>query len=144
MSERAPVPDSEWQKFSSQNEAAVEAERTNIRRSERPWPKPGTPEANEVLVNSIESGELTYEELDQMALQAYKETPPSERNWRRDAGFYQLTENERHQELIAEAIRDTRALSETLRAAIRDPQKQRRLRELLQEIDNELQQEPGR
>ena len=77
-------------------------------------------------------------------MKSYKETPFTERNWRRDAGFYQLPENDQHRELLAEAIRDTRALSETLRVAVSDPQKQRRLRDLLTEIENEIQKKPDR
>jgi len=111
--------------------------------SEEPLPKPGTPEANERLLNAVETGELTYEQLDQMVLKGYQETPFSERNWKRDAGFYQLAEGERNQELVAEAVRDTRALQETVRAAIHDPEKNLRLRKLLDEVANELQNEPG-
>lgn len=105
-----------------------------------------TPEMrrNEELLTRVEAGEITYEEMDEMVLKGYQETPFSERNWRRDAGFYQLPETERHQELVAEAIRDTTALQETFRAAIPDPEKNQRLRQLLADIINELQNEPGR
>jgi hypothetical protein len=155
MLERQPVPDEEWQKFSSQNEAGVEAARGKIHADNKRKQAEFLEEVkhlqptaqdlrNEELLTRVEAGELTYEELDQQVLKNYQETPASERNWRRDAGFYQLPEHDQHRELIEEGIRDTQALSETLRVAVSDPEKSRRLRMALTDILNELQNEPGR
>lgn len=176
MPERQPVPESEWQKFSADNEPGVEAERAKIRKNAKSslWRREGmkpdgkeltdeeiraevetetrlldktvTPEMrrNEELLNRVEAGELTYEELDQQVLKNYQETPPSERNWQRDAGFYQLPEHDQHRELVEEGVRDTMRLQTTLRAAVSDPEKSRRLRQLLDQIVTELQNEPDR
>jgi hypothetical protein len=72
------------------------------------------------------------------ALRAYHDVPLSERNWRRDAAFPMLARTEQKHELIEEALRDLKSLSVTIRHAILDDARQRRLRDLLAEVDMEL------
>ena len=72
MPERQPVPESEWQKFSSQNETEVEKARAKIRSTgehkqaefvqEVKHLQPTAQDLhNEELLNRVEAGELTYE-----------------------------------------------------------------------------------
>jgi hypothetical protein len=75
------------------------------------------------------------------ALSGYRLIPPSERNWRRDAGFQALPDKEKRAELVQEAIRDTRLLSQTLRHAVSDATRQNKLRDMLLEIEFELQKD---
>ena len=77
----------------------------------------------------------------QSLLSTYRRIPPSDRNWRRDKGFQALPENEKHAEFVREAIRDTRLLSETLRHAVLDVDRQTRLRDMLLEVEFELQKD---
>jgi hypothetical protein len=75
------------------------------------------------------------------SLQTYRRLPTRDRNWRSDAGFQLLSEPEKHDQLVAEAIRDTISLSETLRRAVSNSERRDRLRHLLLEIEFELQAE---
>jgi hypothetical protein len=74
-------------------------------------------------------------------LRAYRQIPINERNWRRDAGFQLLPDSEKNHELIDEGVRDVRSLSLTIRHAVSKDTRQERLRDLLAEIDIELQKE---
>jgi hypothetical protein len=48
---------------------------------------------------------------------------------------------ERRQERVEKAIRDTQALSETIREVVLDPERRNRLRQILIEVEFELQGE---
>jgi len=74
-------------------------------------------------------------------MRAYQNIPINERNWRRDRGFQLLADSEKQHELIEEAVRDVRNLSVTIRHAISDDTRLRRLRDLLAEIETELQKD---
>ena len=75
----------------------------------------------------------------QAQIDSYRRLPASERNWQRDTGFQFLPETEKQQELIAEAIRDVRALLQTIRHGVSNQERQRRLRDLLAAVEFELQ-----
>ena len=103
----------------------------------RPWAPEGS--AGEGIGASLTSDEAS--EKARQALRAYREIPPSQRNWRRDPGFQFLSEGERHKELVDEAIRDTRALSETILRAVPNVERQRHLREILINVEFDLQKD---
>jgi hypothetical protein len=98
-------------------------------------------ERNEPVDTSSPETLKSVEETKLHLTAEYSEIPADQRNWRNDAAFRLLSAAEQHDQLVAEALRDAKALSETLRHAVKDPKRRQLLRDLLAEIEFELQAE---
>jgi hypothetical protein len=100
----------------------------------REWSEPSPGTGSEVdPPNKDLAGETGTE-----SLEAYRRIPLSDRDWRKDAAFRALPEKERLQELHTEAVRDANRLVETIRHAVSDQERQRRLRDLMVQVESEL------